>query len=430
MAIAKRPGQITLPKTDPTGVVDKPNIVNNPSRRSEVDLEKLPYTRLLQHAEGFRWVVDVYRQIAGADNLKTEFDPFAEDPSQQYAEIKDYQIRLPSGIVPSQDTGEKVFRISSEAYDDFGLKLNEGDFFVAYTGNGNLVSFNITESERLSTLKDASYRISFEARQILTESDLANLQSKVVDSKVFSMEWLERTGKAIVDSNFNDKVKVLKKKGELLKDLYFRRYYFQSAKSLSIPCQGFPTNDPFLTRLVRYLDDNNEFVEYNYPPFDMDRIETIYSLVIKPREEVLPFLIKDFGIVDKTPFFQKVCFNSIGISQYSYSVWSSDIVQENQVYCTIKDLGRLDTDEFTPSMSANGLPYFNQVKLTPYVLSEDFYNGTGKSVLEVELLRYIRGENVSADTVLELVQEVISLSSLEQFYLLPLVLVLVYYVGE
>lgn len=427
MALSPKPKDVATTPEPSHGVVD---IVSKPARRAEVDLQRLAPSKIIHHSEGYKWNVTFYHGVVGKDNTIEDFDAYINNPTQQYSRTLKQVIRVSTPIDPVQNADDKVFSIRGEGFIDDGTKPNAGDLIVADVGDGRRVIFTIEESEMLSHLKDASYRISYQARVELSPEIETALNSKVVEEYRYSEELLERIGNPLVKEETFGKLVSMADNVDFLKQLFLNKFYDNSTQSLSVPSQGLSTHDPQVTSYMRFLG-LTELTEYNHPPFDFKLLSSLYSLLIKPREVMIPHLAKNFGVLTTNTFYGRRSSHNIAFSGYRYTVFSGDYEMHRTYknYNTAATIAKPELETYTPVNSSNNIPLFLPVQLTPYVLSEGFYSGNPSSQIEVELMRYIRGENISIEIVDELFKELLNLPPIEFFYYTPLVITVMLYVG-
>jgi hypothetical protein len=425
--LAKPPSSAPTPE-DSIGVVD---ISYEPKRRVEVDTERLPLSRMLIHAEGYKWTLKAYyRRMAGMDNTLDNLDLAINDPSQQYIKVKGQVVRVSSPLSPVQNTEDKWFNMQGEGYFDDGTIPNTGDVFVATIGDGVDVIFLVTNTERMVPRKNSSYRTEYQAMLVLTDEYEASLDAKVTDTYIYSPEHLERTGEVLVtEENFYQLID-MNKQVEALKVFYFREFLDNRFRSLSVPSQGLPTHDAQVVAYAKFLGIT-DLEEYNHPPFEAWKLDSLYAFLRKPNESYLPFLAKEFGTITTTAFYGSRSYGNIAFSGYKYTVWSGDykLGQASKNYGAVAKLVVPDNEVYEPVMGPDNIPYFNPLSLSPYVLSEGFYSGTGETVLEVALLRFIRREHVDIKTAQELYKYALELPPIEMFYYIPLVITVMLYVG-
>lgn len=426
MALSANPKR-TVKITDDSGIVDKVNIVDEPRRRNEVDVEELNVDMLTPHAEGYRWEIDVYTQLSGLDNVKSTFDPTTTDPSQQYRYIKGFQLRLSSGIAPSQNVDDKVFKINGEGYDDFGLSLNEGDFFIAYTGNGQRVLFSISESVRLSTLKEASYQVSFDATTVVTDEILTNINNKVVQTYIFSEDSLEFSGKPLLTEEDYALFVKLEQISTKLSKKYSRWFTNHDVNSFAVPHQTLLTHDVFMTMFANKLGIKGAKC-YNHPPFNHWELETILSLLFHPDIDYLEDMPREFSFVGKDQFYQDRAYGAICHTSYGYTIWSHELPAKFPRSGVSNILSPDPSKDFLEQFNDKGVPFYKKVTLSPYIFTESFYDGVGVSVFEIEVLRYLRGEKIQPQVLISLYDATFNLPGVEKFYYIPILILLVNYV--
>lgn len=415
---------------DNTGVVETSS---EPARRIEIDTERLSPSRLIQHAEGAKWTIPSYLSMrVGSDNISTDFDTYIKDPSQQYREIKRLIIRVVSPLTSTQNTDDKTFTVQGEGYIDHGLIPNNNDVFVADIGDGQLGLFLVTNSERMSHRKEASYRIEYQLKQVIDDALMNIINSKISESMVYSPEYLERTGESLITEDSYNRLIKIKDDIRYLQEVYFHTWMYLPTDGYSLPEQSRPMNDGFIETFLPFVGIERKSV-YNYPPFKLDEVPTLWSLLMKPHRHTFKMLAKEMGLVDIAPFRGKRYINNIGYSQYFMTMWSGDM----------KTMG--STVRYTPSQSIlrrenpdreydwgelaeNQLPPFKKVTLKPYVFSEGFYNETPETELERMVLQYVRKETIDVDKLIGLYDKLFELEPLEQFYFSPIVLLLMHYV--
>lgn len=427
-----RPGSGTNKQKheDNTGVVETSS---EPARRIEVDTERLSPSRLIQHAEGAKWTIPSYFSMrVGSDNASLDFDSMLKDPSQQYREIKRLVIRVTSPLTSSQNTDDKTFTVQGEGFIDHGVIPNTNDVFVADIGDGQQGLMLITTTERLSYRKEASYRVEYTLKQMMTEELEVAIKNKISESVVYSPEHLERTGDSLITEETYTRLIKIKDDIKYLQNAYLGAWTYLPTDGWAIPEQSRPMNDGFMESFLPFVGIERKS-EYNYPPFTIGDVPTLWAMLKQPHRHSFRHLVKEMGLVDITPFRAKRSIGNIGYSQYFMTMWASDLNMMgagNNLTPSQSVLTRENPDHEYDwgELAENQLPYYKKVSLKPYIFSEGFYNETPETEIERLVLLYTRKEAIPADKVVDLYDRLFELEPLEQFYYSPIVLLLMHYV--
>ena len=416
---------------DNTGIVETSS---KPARRIEVDTERLNPSRLIQHAEGSKWTTKAYlNQRVGADNVSMDFDTFVADPSQQYRRVERLIIRVTSPLTTSQDTDNKDFTVTGEGFIDHGVIPNKNDVFIADIGDGQFGLLLVTNTERLSYRKEASYRIEYQLKDLISDELEKIIDDKVSETLIYSPENLERSGQSLITEETYTRLIKIKDDIRYLQDVYAATWHYMQTDGYALPEQIKPYNDGFLELFLPYEGIERKH-RHNYPPFKLELVPTLWSMLMKPHRHSLKLLKREMGLVEIHFFRAKREVGNIGFSQYHMTMWSDDMNLNGSVrkLVTSQSILSRENPEYEydwGELAENKLPPFAKITLKPYILSEGFYDEKPETELERLILAYVRKDAIDPADVIDLYDNLFNLQPLEQFYYSPIVLLLMHYVN-
>lgn len=425
-----------------------PNItkIQPPSFKSVVIDEKLiPRSNLLGYISGSTWTVDYFQQVLGEDNDLKEFDVAQGRTVQQYNLIHKLELRVDSELSSSMDSDKAMTIITGSATIYPFLIPNVGDVFIAECGKGRIGMFSITEVERKTFNRESVFSINYTCLFFLDEDKdkFKNLHAKVIREYVFNKDRLMQGGVPVLTTEEdNQYVRLVSEYKSIIR--YYCKYFFNDEiNSFSIPGQLAIAYDSFVNEFIMKIinvEDYGKLYKTTMHNIEHDEYleqDQLYSVLLE-RDYDLLFRCNKFMTLSSTNTFnndatiQTLKYSKIGYIVYPKIIdktYTKDIsrlggrhdFQEVESGCSdIKVL--LGTDDITyPSAIIKPITYDDY-----YVFSEEFYRDLpGQSILEELTLEYLKCKALNIDKLMKVCKEYRSWGRLEQFYYIPILLLLI-----
>lgn len=426
-----------------------PNVREQPYRTIAVDSKFEPPTMLLTHVEGSKWIAkEYYSQFLTQDNepAAQEFD--RPEVYQQYLRIRDLELRVTSALSPSQDPESKEFTVIGTATLFPGIIPANGDVFIADTGDGRAGIFVVGEIRQLSMLRNTVYEINYELKDYVTQELLDDLRAKISKDVTFVKDFY-KYGKnpLLIDSELSiyNQLKTFKAQ---LPVTYFDLFYNSDFSTLLIPEQDFPTYDPFLTEAMMRLVDKDVHRKWREVRIlnrdDNQRmvIGTLWDALLQHDDEILNYANFQLRLVSSQIFSGQPRFSSVrysGVARVYYPLLDSRPNLGDIRPATDRTFSRpVDLDVVVAdTLDGLGYPDVKYSTIQPikpvaidgyYVLSKAFYDVTytEMSLLEIMVTAYLDKRPVGIIPLLKLCKASTYWNRLEQFYYIPILLLLLH----
>lgn len=418
--------------TPQDGVKESTNIVTEPSRTTVVDFDRIPKQYLLQYADGSEWPTTYYQKLVGKNDPLKVFDPKVDTPNQQYNRINNLGIRVTEPLSRTQDSEKKTFSITGAGTVVNSIPPNVNDVFVSGLGDNRFGIFNVLTSERMANNKIATYQITYALLYETTPAIDRILKECTVREYYYVREraWMGEDT-LLTEAEYNRFLAL----GERMKDIegtYVRRFYDQEVQSLRYPNDDTKLYDVFLAMFVKaiglYIPGKDIHI-YPHPPKLIQDVETLFTAIINQQGAYLTDMNRELRTYGVRTFRTLQMPNTIAWSKFTATMFFTLDNKYNQFPADHPKFKPFETmDVVYRGNEGETLPAFLPVTVTPYVLSEHFYNGSYSSGLEYGLCMYLKKLPVSAELVLKLAELVMVLPRDAQFYYVPLVYVLLKYV--
>ena len=363
-----------------------------------------------------------------------------------------------SALEPQQDKETRQFEIQGSATAMPGLIPNKGDMFLADIGDGQQGLFTVTDTQKLTHLKESLYSIDFTLIDYAgKDSDrVKDLEEKTVQDFTFVRDYLTVGERPLITTNeFSLRQDMIQLRRELAQR-YMGDFFSREKSLLLIPGQGQRTYDPFLQSFVRDVIGGDEHPFINqlvFPPVagvpGMDQ-ETLWDAIRKMSSVVLTGVVRAMGIVPVVywrgqPHYAGLAFS--GASQVTYPAdFRADVdadwdgyrapvsdatlvagqVRRNDIQGFMESLGRAAGFEMTCE-TVEQLPYAVPVTADEaYVFTRAFYRGTGPYSSHLERLTHLllRNEPLEKPLLYKIASESLHWPNLERFYYTPVILAL------
>lgn len=378
--------------------------------------KNVPLEYIVKYPRGMKWEVDYFLQIRDINDEINEPDVNLSPTIQKYNRINKLIMVLQGGI--NQDVPESI---QGEAIINAGFLPNTGDAFVARIAGGREAIFTITEVQTRAYNLHRAYYVSF---KLFTFSDSApeymnDLIRKTIREYVYDREHLlDFSAPVIVKQDYKNKLS-LKETYEDLQEYYFDKFLNLHKNVIALPTISSIYVDTmlisFLFKIIEISSDPR-LSKLNFVPLDdvKERPFTIWDVIIKRNIKLLKradpnvsFSYKPYSI-DQAASRQ---MNYLGINFFASK--SSNF----NLPTSITHIEAERPDNYEHPLDINN---------RKYVLSNHFYiQDVGNlSTIEKCLLDWLEGKVVTIDELYKLLDNYMYWDTIDQFYLIPILLVL------
>lgn len=444
----KNPASLTLPATS-TPVPEEPIQISHPQYNGvSVDQRWTAKSDLLTHVEGSSWIVDYYSQVLGSDSPLSGQQLSVSSAYQSYKKIKDFELKVSSSLSTSQDDESKEMTVSGSAIVYHAVIPNEGDMFIADIGEGKTGVFRITSTVKKSIFKTACYEINYSLDTDQQEKK-NDLESKVVDTLHFNKDYITLGKDPLILPTDHNALLNLKRAYEVMAHQYFKKFLSHEYKTLILPNQGGKSiYDPYLTRFLLDTVDNWECQDARLVrqlSVDDDPLmkgASLWTAMVHREPQYLETCFTNAGLVSARTFSSNPRFNGIRYTGVSYVVYPTDAIVsvDGELMTNTKPLSELRISASAPKQGQlNAMVravnlqasqgYWSEIRPVTYddhyVFSGAFYDKSeDQSYLESLVWRFIEGQSIEAQVLLDATKALNNWGALEQFYYTPMIMLM------
>ena len=411
-----------------------------------VDTEYVPRSNIITQISGAPWKVDYYSQVITTDNAVMGHNPSKDALTQSYTKIVDFILRVSSPLSTSQDTKTNQMLVVGTASIYPQMYPNQGDMFVANIGDGRRAIFKIINLDEKSIFKDTSWTVDY---QLVAYADgepgstrFRDLESKVIDTKYFVMDYMDYNQNPLLTTEEYGIYKNLRTAYHEIVDNYYRLFASKRLKLLLVPGQKNITYDPFLVRfMVRAFDGNvtpraSLIRVLNVSDHPAMCLPTIWEALFDRDTDIMNYITTMMYLTPITSFTPDPVYEGIYYSGAKDVVYpgnpildiDTQLAMGCKCHCVPPSSVRFNASKDTLSITNfRGTPLIYKTnKDGYYVFSKDFYQRTnGMSLLEAQVWNYLEGKPVDECVINELVKDYHNWGSLEKFYYVPVLLLLI-----
>lgn len=446
--LTKRPEDTRV--VEPTKQTDSPQVMVPEEQSVFVDTRYESRASLLTHIEGSSWIVKYYQQQL-TNSSELHYQQLSKDAVyQQYIEIAGLEIKVSGSLNQSQDAETKEFDVTGEATLYPPVIANKGDMFVADIGDGREGIFAVTNTEKLTILRESCFRIEYTLVAHSDRERLQDLENKTIKKTHFVKRLLQHGEDPIVVNEDYHRYLSLGEYKERLITTYFANFYSKEISTLEVPDQEFITFDPFLVKTITSFMDTDEHPilrDIKCYSIDLPKKErplTLWDSVLRMNSGILPMVHEKMALVDSRCFGAVPQYEGVYFSNVKDVVYPID---KDQPFPTVSDFrpGKFDTRDIRHQFNTTRLGSLGSFKkavnegidslqdIHPvtfddyYVLSENFYmrNKIGQSKLETLLRNALEGIPINQRILVELCDAQDKWARLEKFYYTPILLLLI-----
>ena len=437
-----------IPQAKPQEQISQVQITNPTVKPIVIDQRYTPVDDIITHVEGASWVVDYYSQSINKDSELSGQQYNVNSVFQQYRKINQLQLKVTSALSTSQQEKSKAMEVGGTAFVMAGVIPNEGDMFTAGLGEGDLKAFRVTSSIKKSIFHNAIYEISYTLDNDY-KAKLADLQNKVVEEFTYHEDMIQYGANPLLLTSQNNSYLELKKNYNDLLRYYFDKFFSKEFSTMILPVKGLVIYDPFLTKflLSMFSTEEHHIIQKIKKPNVDDSVslssDSVLTAIMKHDPLVLNHCFKRSGAIGTEWFSFDPVFMTIkysGIDRVVYPVDSNKTVDELTHYsyqivgdasmtttgnsewlATVMDANELNRYPAHVVQGAYSIGYDDH-----YIFSKHFYTKSIKqSPFEAVVWRYISNSKIENSILLNMAKLVKTWGLVEQFYLLPILLVMI-----
>lgn len=379
-----------------------------------------PIETIANYINGMSWSVDYFLQIKNINDVANKPDVNKSAAIQKYNRINNLELILQSAI--NQDDFENI---QGEAIINAGFTPCLYDAFKAKLIGGREAIFVIETLDKRNYNLRETYFVTFKLFATIDEEAIVynDLVLKTIKEYVYDKNYLLDYGAPVIlASDFKNKLN-LKKELDTLINYYLKVFVNNDINVLALPTTTGTYVDTFLINFINRIIDVTK-----YPNFlklsSLDNTSnlgvnyTIWDAIINRDKSLLPLCSKDidFKFTPNT--------SSYAISRHLSFLGVNYIVGRTDTELTLPLLDiKIDTDkDLTVMVSSNPNNKFS------YVFSENFYsekNIDKLGTIENLVLDFLDGKILDTNEISKCINEFKHWETLEQFYLIPVLIVLI-----
>lgn len=413
-------GGVDQSSTDP--IIESRPFLTNEELKTSLLFDKDDHLENIAHyVKGMKWTVDYFLQIRDINDTINQPDPALSPTIQKYHRINNLIITLQNPI-----TQDDINNITGEAVINSGFLPNMYDAFKATLLGGRQAVFILTNVVARNYNLHPAYYVEFKLYKFLDDDQIAynDLVYKTIKEYNYDKDHLlDFSAPIILASDYKKKLD-LKNIIVNLTDYYFKKFIHPEKNVLSLPTESSVYTDTLLTEFILKIINNNDSINVmNLTRLDVDLKQiidyTIWDMIINRDISMLKRIKKNIG-------FKYTPYSPSNIVTRHISYLGINFIAtllnagETAVVPNVIDISTSKDDDYQPPVLTSD---------ENYVLSEAFYSYTADAtncgLLEQLLIDYLKGNILNTESLYTLINQYTSWSTIEQFYYIPILMVLV-----
>ena len=398
-----------------------------------VNTRYVDVSSLLTHIGGSSLTVDYFSGVMDTDDEATHHSESQAGAYQQYVRVIALEIKIQTPINPNDYNAEQgEFSGVGVGTIYAGVIPNKGDPFIADIGDGRLAQLSVTESPRpMSYLKSTVYEIKFSIVKFITDDTIESLTAKSIATYYFDVEDIRNGGSGLLSAVQVDAFERTSKAINTLATYHLSTFHDPEIESLVFTEDTKITYDPFIPGVMRdilpldVLSGLPRNRELNCDNPDSARTYSLWDVLVRNNIQLLPIICTGYEMKSVNTFTENPQYGSVMYSGAHQVMMPSKHMSGSTPKALTSLQGLLDD---TPMPSK---PTTDKVDMHPlhhggYVLSSYFYtqDHANMSRFEMMVIQYLEGKVINADTLYHYIKEVLKWSTQQQFYLIPVLLIL------
>ncbi len=469
---------MALAKPNPT-VVDTaattniPIVEPVPYQGIVTDTKYTPNSSLLVFVEGAIWDCNYFSQVTNANSDLRVADQVQSGVYQQYTKIEKMEIKVETPLTASQADDTKLTTVVGEGMVYPFFVPNAGDMFIADVGDGNSALFQVLNSERKSFMKDSVFNIEYSLVDYVKniQTRVADLESKVIKTVYFEKDFALKGENPFLTSLEQTQYTDINLLYDRIVDFFFDQFFNYEFNTIVLPKQDFYVYDHYIVDFIMKMVNTNDHMNIRLVRrlnVDDDcalKKPTLLSAMIRWDKNLLRIAKTQMGIAftstfSRNPMLEGIAFS--GIPYVVYPVMEQTFNPDDPLATPAWYSGYTGIDYDYAALNQNGLSgncigrpltETETVKNIPqtiytainvadksvplvkpvlgdsyYILSGSFYgNGDDMSILEALVKQYFDMESLNKTNLLAVCNDFYNWSQLDQFYYLPILILLLKY---
>jgi len=375
-------------------------------------------TTIAQYVSGQKWTVDYFLQVRGLNEAPIAPDINVPATRLKYNRINKLILYLQTAI--SQDNPNNI---TGDAIINAGVIPSYGDVILATLTGGREALFIITAVEKKTYNLHEAYNITFKLNVFLDKNSVfyRDLVYKTLKEYYYDKDHLlDYSAPVILAQEYKKKLS-LKTMPDKVVDHYFKYMINLEKNVIALPTTSSIYVDTLLNDFIfKIINRDTVYSMFKIADFEIDLSQTIkttvWDAIIYQDINMLKECNKDIGFI-----YSPTVTANVTLRQASYlgiNFITNDLAGGAPDTPLIKDIK-------TPTTTVIQQPIL--IRDNNYVFSNAFYiqDITNCGILEKALLQYLRGEIVDASQLDIMIQEYMYWDTIDQYYLLPVLLVLI-----
>lgn len=419
---------------------------------STVDNTKTPVINMVPHADGYQsCTVEWFKSLVSSDEELAEFSMTSSAVLQQYLRIPNMVIKITTPIDYSyaKERQSDTFSGASLVYGDIVLPKRM-DHFILDVGADLPFLFTITNVEPKAVYGGSkAYEIEYSSSGRMTPERRKVLDSKTVDTKYYVEDYLLDGRDPLLSDRQMSYLDEFRSHGGALIDMFIQdNIVATSDRYLLIPDQRRTTIDVYLQDVLINILDVSE-----YPDLKTFNHVSIRSIPEARRKTIWDVLLSGKSL-KSSGYSHRIVSKMLVYPIASVSAGKySDPILRSLYYTTVRDIylpsdlspvisqgeplrgGKeriSDVSIMLGDVSDVDVANIKRDLIKPvttddyYVFSESFYKYRPENMSELEYQTYLMLENkeVDKDTIISLCEACYTWGSLERYYYIPILLIL------
>lgn len=385
------------------------------------------HATLSMDASGMPWVVDYYSQMLGRDEIANPYSLTTSVVMQQYTKIQDLKIALQGQVSNNHNQESGVFEVTGTAISPQHTVIENGDVFAADMLNGMTGLFGVHDVKRLSMAKETRYEFSFNLITYVTDEVEHDLEQKTqLTLHYVEDNTLSGNNPYLTTDELNLKLRVNDSLAELRHN-YLRRFYDSSMGSLVLKTEAGKFYDEnivnFWERTVAMVPETAGFpirvIETGFSANQDSVIDEIY------KGKAFKFKPKNYQTKVNYCISRNLRHTSLSYSMSYLSIDVFALSDKGMAEVTSVSSGTKASAIETQSGELISTQSFHPVNHEGnYIFSRAFYDGIDSQLSSMEILtrNYLSGKPVDVRLINRLLTDVGSLSDMDLYYYVPLLM--------
>lgn len=371
----------------------------------------VPLDTITANISGMDWEVSYFLQLRGVNEEPQLPDINVSATVLKYNRVSKLIIKLQDAI--DQTNPEEI---TGTAIVNAGFIPNYGDPFIATLTGGREAVFVVTEIKKNTYNLHNTFNIVFKLHVFLDRESVFynDLVFKTMSEYVYDKNYLaDFSAPIILRAEYHEKIELRKVPNQLLE--YFMTYMVnEENRVIAIPTDSSIYIDTllntFLYKIINH-DDHSGLMKLNKISLILESKDSVWDVLLKRDISLLKRVDRDLGFK-----YTPASISNPNARHASY-LGIKFITDKTEIQLIVNYLLNEDAGTHTAPI----------VPGSTYIFSEAFYLQDTVNATEFEnlVLQYLRGEIIDSDILDKYVREYYLWPREQQFYLIPILILLV-----